>query len=95
MKRASTYSTPNNRYVRRIFQSARVICGVAASGAKRRFIMPIRELCGKETVLLSAIGVAGPDVQLFAQLCLSFLGVVGGMALAYAGRSRRDLSKTV
>lgn len=57
--------------------------------------MPIRELCGKETVLLSAIGVAGPDVQLFAQLCLSFLGVVGGMALAYAGRSRRDLSKTV
>ena len=90
MHRDSTYSRLFNRYLRPVFQWALVSCGVAASRAKSVFFMRIQGICGKETLLFSAIGIAGPDAQLFAQLCLSFLGTAGGMALAYAGRNRRD-----
>lgn len=90
MDRGSTYSTLCNCYFRPVFRSALVSCGTAASRAKSAFIMRFQQICGKEALLFSAIGIVGPDAQLFAQLCLSFLGQAGGMALAYVGRNRRD-----
>jgi hypothetical protein len=89
VNRVLTYSTFCNRYLCRLLQPALVICGVLASRAMRRSIVRLQGLCGKETLLFSAIGAAGPDAQLFAQMCLSFIGVVSGMALAYPGRNRR------
>ena len=86
----SGYSTLCRRYFRSVFRSALVSFGIALSRAKCVFIMQIRRNYGKETLLFSAIGIAGPDAQLFVQMCVSFIGLAGGMALAYVGRSRRD-----
>ena len=86
----SGYSTLCNRYFRPIFRSVMVSCGIALSRAKTGFIMQIRRMYGKEILLFSAIAIAGPDAQLFAQMCVSLIGLAGGRALAYLGRSRRD-----
>lgn len=86
----SGYSTLCNRYFRSVFRSALVGCGNALSRAKCVFIMQVRRIYGKEILLFSAIAIAGPDAQLFAQICVSFIGLAGGRALAYVGRSRRD-----
>lgn len=90
VNRVLTHSTLYNRYLCGPLQSALVIVGIAVSHAKRLTIIRFRGLRGKKILLLFAISAAGPDAQLFAQMCLSFLGVVGGMALAYAGRNCRD-----
>ena len=81
----SGYLTLCKRYFG-VFRSALI----ALSRAKCVFIMQIRRNYTKETLLFSAIGIAGPDAQLFAQMCASFIGLASGMALAYVGRSRRD-----
>ena len=90
MYKTLTYSMLCNRFLGSGFQLAWVICGVTALRTKGQLIRRMCGLCDKEILLLSAAGVAGPDVQLSVRMCFSFFGVAGGMVLAYAGRNRRE-----
>jgi hypothetical protein len=68
---------------------------------KRHLSTSIRKLWTEKALAFVVIGVAGPDIQLLLQLSLAFIGVVGGMALAYTvgahhlRRRKADVAVTV
>jgi hypothetical protein len=72
----------------RVFRSTLSTCAIAGLHVKRHWSTSIRKLWTEKAFAFVVIGVAGPDIQLLLQLSLVFIGVVGGMTLAYTVGAR-------
>jgi len=76
-------------FLSRVFRSTLTTCGITGLQVKRHLSTSIRKLWTEKALVFVVIAVMGPDLELLLQLSLAFIGVVGGMTLAYTGGVRQ------
>ena len=71
-----------------VTRSLLTTCATTSSHMRNLLYTQIRSPWNMRALLLSAVSVVSPEVQLLLQLSLAFLGVIGAALLGYPARIR-------